>query len=98
MQQDWRNVKKKFRLREEVLAHLPFLGSGIFSLTTEQLLLLWNSKDRIKSQIEMDQRAIAAKLSPEKVKSLALNISGSQEEAESARCNYYHSTYSPQSY
>ncbi len=78
-----------------MLANLPFIGSGIFSLTKEQLLLLWNHKDRIRARIEMDERNRRAVLSPEKVKKLALDDTGSLEEADSVKCNFYHQNYKP---
>jgi hypothetical protein len=54
---------------------------------------LWNSKDRIRARIELDERNRNAPLSKEKVEWLTRNDTGSQEEAESAKLDFYHKNY-----
>lgn len=93
MQYQSNYAKKNFRLYAEVLAAIPGIGSGIFSLEKWQLLLLWNSKDQIQALAEMHQRSINATITPDRLKRLALEITGSEEEADSVKCNYYHANY-----
>lgn len=72
---------------------MPGIGTGIFSLTKNQLLLLWNSKDRIQALMELQTRRANSSLSPQRIKDLAFHVTGSEEESDAVKCNYYHQNY-----
>jgi hypothetical protein len=82
-------------MHAELLAAIPGLGTGIFSLTKEQLLLLWSSKETILAFTELYARRANTQLTADKVESLTLRTTGDAAQAASAKCNYYHQNYTP---
>ena len=94
--QERRSTKKKFLIQSEILAAIPGIGAGIFSLTKEQLLLLWISKEKILAETELYHRQRNnANPKPDRIKQIVKDATGDEQQATTVSLRNYHETFTP---
>lgn len=93
--QEGRSTKKKFLIQSEILAAIPGIGAGIFSLTKEQLLLLWISKEKILAETELYHRQRNSTPKPDRIKQIVQAATGDEQQATTVSLKNYHETFTP---
>ncbi len=93
--QERRVSKKKFLIQSEILAAIPGIGAGIFSLTKEQLLLLWTCKDKILADTELYHRQRNSTPNPNRIKKVIQDATGDEQQAMTISLQNYHETFTP---
>lgn len=83
-------------IQAEVLAVIPGIGADIFSLTKEQLLLLWISKEKILADTELHHRQRNnANPKPDRIKQIVQAATGDEQQATTVSLKNYHETFKP---